>query len=225
MSTEAPDAERTRGPVDPRNSREEVEFFERLVRDFVPDDGARPPDRRSQPEPPEPPGRAAAEWLLMLLGAVLIALVLRAFVVQAFVIPSPSMEETLLVEDRVLVNKLSYVVGDISRGDIVVFTRAEEEPGEIRDLIKRVVGLEGDTVGASDNRLWVNGQPLEEPYLGNGATIADFGPVDVPEGHVFVMGDNNTDSYDSRYFGPVPVERVVGRAIVVFWPLDRIGGL
>jgi signal peptidase I len=179
--------------------------------------------------------RNALEWAVVLVGAVLVALVLRASLFQAFWIPSESMETTLLINDRVLVNKLSYHLHDIHRGDVVVFVRPENEPGDIRDLIKRVIGVPGDTVEARNDKLYVNGVEVIEPYLDETEQalvrsqgekfIDDFGPVVVPEGQMFVMGDNRRHSFDSRSFGTVSEDRVVGRAFVLFWPLSRFGWL
>ncbi len=175
--------------------------------------------------------RNAIEWAVVLVAAVLLALVLRAVVLQAFFIPSPSMEDTLLVQDRVLVNKLSYQFSDVSRGDIVVFHRTDEEiaaagPNQPRDVIKRVIGLGGETVEIRNNAVHINGQELVEPYLDPDLVMADFGPVAVPEGTVFVMGDNRNLSSDSRgELGPIDEERIVGRAFVLFWPLNRLGRL
>lgn len=169
--------------------------------------------------------RNALEWAVVLVGAVLVALVLRAALFQAFWIPSESMETTLLINDRVLVNKLSYRLHDVHRGDVVVFVRREDEPGQYRDLIKRVIGLPGDTVQARENVVSVNGSTMVEPYLDPGITTSDFGPVVVPEDQVFVMGDNRNDSYDSRNFGTIEEDRIVGRAFVLFWPVNRLGWL
>lgn len=169
--------------------------------------------------------RNALEWAVVLVGAVLVALVLRAALFQAFWIPSESMESTLLVNDRVLVNKVSYKLHPVNRGDVVVFVRPEADPGEIKDLIKRVIGLPGDTVQGKNNSVYVNGERLVEPYLDPGTPVEDFGPIVVPEGDVFVMGDNRGESFDSRRFGPIPEDRIVGRAFVLFWPLNRVGWL
>jgi signal peptidase I len=166
-------------------------------------------------------GRAVAEWLVVLVCAVSVALLLRILLFQAFWIPSESMENTLRAGDRVLVNKLSYAVGDVTRGDVVVFRRPAEQPGEIRDLIKRVVGVEGDVVEVRAQTLFVNGRPVEEAYLDGAERMPDFAPVEVPTGHVFVMGDNRDASYDSRFFGPVASAQIVGRAFVLFWPPGR----
>lgn len=169
--------------------------------------------------------RNALEWAVVLVGAVLVALVLRAALFQAFWIPSESMETTLLINDRVLVNKLSYKLHDVHRGDVVVFVRRDDEPGEYRDLIKRVIGLPGDTVESRDNVVYVNGAKMVEPYLDPGITTSNFGPVVVPEDQVFVMGDNRNESYDSRNFGTIEEDRIVGRAFVLFWPVNRVSWL
>jgi signal peptidase I len=169
--------------------------------------------------------RNALEWAVVLVGAVLVALLLRASLFQAFWIPSESMETTLLTNDRVLVNKVSYRLHDINRGDIVVFERPDDEPGAIRDLIKRVIALPGETVEARDGSIFINGQRLVEPYLDEGVITDDFSPTVVPEGEIFVMGDNRGNSQDSRWFGTVSEERVVGRAFVLFWPIGRVGSL
>ncbi|MDA3041080.1 MAG: signal peptidase I [Actinomycetota bacterium] len=166
-------------------------------------------------------GWALTEWLFVLVGAVVIALVLRVFVFQAFWIPSESMEHTLQAEDRVLVNKLSYRLHDVNRGDIIVFRRPDEQAGEIRDLIKRVGAIEGDVVEGRDNQLVVNGEPVFESYLDDNESIGYFGPIKVPASEVFVMGDNRDESYDSRLFGTVHKDRIIGRAVVLFWPMGR----
>jgi len=175
--------------------------------------------------------RNAIEWAVVLVAAVLLALVLRALVLQAFYIPSPSMEDTLLIQDRVLVNKLSYRFGDVGRGDIVVFHRTEDEiatagPDQPKDVIKRVIALGGETIEIRESKVFINDQELLEPYLEPGLVMPDFGPVTVPEGFVFVMGDNRNLSSDSRgELGPIAEERVVGRAFVLFWPVSRVSRL
>jgi signal peptidase I len=169
--------------------------------------------------------RSALEWAVVLVGAVLVALLLRASLFQAFYIPSESMETTLSINDRVLVNKVSYRLHDINRGDIIVFARPDDQEGEIRDLIKRVIALPGETVEGRENELYINGQRLIEPYLDVGVITTDFGPTVIPEGEIFVMGDNRSESYDSRLFGTISQDRVVGRAFVLFWPISRVGSL
>ncbi len=135
------------------------------------------------------------------------------------------METTLLVGDHVVVDKLTYRFSDIDRFDIVVFDRPSGLPSEYDELIKRVIGLPGDTVEGHDGAVYVNGEALDEPYLDEGVTILDFAPVVVPEGELFMMGDNRNRSSDSRVFGPIDVDTVVGQARVRYWPLDRLGGL
>lgn len=169
--------------------------------------------------------RNALEWAVVIVGAVLVALLLRATVFQAFYIPSESMETTLLINDRVLVNKVGYRIGDIERGDVVVFVRPDDQPGEVRDLIKRVIALPGETILATDGEVYINERLLDEPYLTSDTFTKDFGPVVVPEGHIFVMGDNRLESFDSRGFGAISQDRVVGRAFVLFWPFNRAGAL
>jgi len=173
--------------------------------------------------------RNLLEWVAVIVGAVLVALLIKTFVVQAFRIPSESMITTLEVGDRVLVNKLSYDVHDLNRGDVVVFERPPglpSGPNDPKDLIKRVIGLPGDTVVAKDGEIYINDQRLEEPYLAD--TTATYNldiPVTVPEGQVWVMGDNRTNSEDSRVFGPIESDTIVGRAFTIMWPPGRIGAL
>ena len=181
-------------------------------------------------EPPEASGasglRSVVEWIVVVGGALIIALVIKTFLLQAFFIPSSSMVSTLNIGDRVLVNKLSYQVHDVHRGDIIVFERPEgEADSEITDLIKRVVGLPGDTVEGQNGHVLINGEPLDEPYLDDGVTTGDFDPVEVPEGHLFMMGDNRGDSRDSRFFGPIDEDTIVGRAFFRVWPLGDISTL
>lgn len=170
--------------------------------------------------------RGVVEWAVVILGAILIAFLVRTFLFQAFFIPSESMEPTLVNRDRVIVNKLSYQLHDVNRGDLIVFGRPPNEPVEdIEELIKRVVAVEGETVEARDGSVYINRQRLHEPYLTEGTFTAAFGPVEVPPGHVFVLGDNRGNSRDSRVFGPVDEDLIVGRAFVRVWPLGRLAFL
>ncbi len=188
------------------------------------------------PQPPAPePDRAtsalrnALEWILVIVGAVVIALIVRNFVMQSFQIPSESMNETLLVGDRVLVNRLSYRLHDINRGDVVVFERpdnAPAAPGDPEDLIKRVIALPGETIETRNGVVHVDGEPLDEPYLVAGMSTTNLDvPLTIPEGEVFVMGDARNNSTDSRVFGPISTDLVLGRAFAVIWPLSRFSGL
>lgn len=176
------------------------------------------------------PARSALEWFVVIAGAVLVALAIKTFLFQAFYIPSGSMLPTLQIDDRVLVNKVSYDLHDVNRGDLVVFERpgladAPADTGEADDLIKRVIGLPGDSVEVRDSVVYVNGAALDEPYLPDGLQFGNAPPVVVPDDHVFVMGDNRPDSRDSRAFGPVPVEDIVGRAFLRIWPPASVGFL
>jgi signal peptidase I len=173
--------------------------------------------------------RNAIEWLVVIVGAVVVALIIKTFVVQAFRIPSDSMVPTLRDGDRVLVNKLSYNAHDINRGDVLVFARPDglpASPDEPEDLIKRVIGLPGETVTAREGTIFIDERELTEPYLTEGtATFNIDTPILVPDEHVLVLGDNRTNSTDGRSFGPVPTDSVVGRAFMIMWPPGRIGGL
>jgi signal peptidase I len=139
------------------------------------------------------------------------------------------MEPTLGVNDRVLVNKLSYRLHDVHRGDVVVFERPETTEGPddgIEDLIKRVIAVGGDTIEARNGLVYVNGDRVDESdYLVSGTPTDDLPATEVPEGHVFVMGDNRTNSQDSRRFGPIPEDTIVGRAFIRVLPLGDIGWL
>ena len=167
--------------------------------------------------------RDTVEWVAIVLGAFAVALVVKTFLIQAFYIPSESMFPTLTEDDRVLVNKLSYQLHDVRRGDLVVFERPPSEPDStIKDLIKRVVALEGETIEERDGELYIDGRLLEEPYLDDGVDSRNLVRTVVPEGHVFVMGDNRGASRDSRFFGPIDTELIVGRAFVQVWPIPAL---
>jgi signal peptidase I len=170
--------------------------------------------------------KGVLEWIAIIGGALLVALIVKATAVQAFYIPSESMTPTLAVGDRVLVNKLSYegpLSHDINRGDIVVFERPPNETDpRVKDLIKRVIGLAGEKVEGRNGQVLINGQPLDEPYLVAGTQTTDFKAVDVPPEHIFVMGDNRPNSRDSRFFGAIAEDLVVGRAFIRVWPLATV---
>ena len=168
------------------------------------------------------PLRGAVDWLLILAGAVVAALVIKTFLLQAFYIPSGSMEHTLEIRDRVLVNKLSYRLHDVHRGDIVVFERPPDEQGDIKDLIKRVVALPNETVEGRDGAVFVDGKPLSEPYLSEGTVTAPFPSFRVPDDQVWVMGDNRSNSKDSRVFKGISENRIIGRAFIRVWPLPSL---
>jgi signal peptidase I len=173
--------------------------------------------------------RTILEWLGVIGGGIAIALLVEAFLIQAFWIPSPSMEPTLDVGDRVLVNKLSYKFHDVNRGDVVVFERppgaSTGQNGEIKDLIKRVIAVGGDTIEAKEGNVYVNGEQIDEGYLEPGTATDHLPLTTIPGDQVFVMGDNRTNSEDSRIFGPIDEDAIVGRAFIRVLPITDIGWL
>ncbi len=178
-------------------------------------------DYAQRRRPPRKSGGVLEFLIIVLLALALVFGFVRPYVLEAFWIPSESMVPTLEVGDRVFVNKFIYRFTEPERGDIIVFENVE---GEREDLIKRIVGMPGDEVTVSEGVLYVNGEPREEPYLNDAfPDFGYYGPTRVPEGEVFVMGDNRANSRDSRFFGPVPIENIEGEAFVRFWPPTRIG--
>ena len=177
------------------------------------------------------------EYFESIAIAVILALFVRTWVVQAFKIPTGSMEQNLLIGDHLLVNKFVYApastagermllpIGEYQRGDVLVFKYPEDPE---RDFIKRLIGLPGETIELRQSRVYIDGEPIVEPYLDamrqGGQMPPDirgtFGPQVVPEGHLFMMGDNRGDSQDSRYWGPLPVGHVKGRAFVLYWSYE-----
>ena len=177
------------------------------------------------PPPATPPRRRQGlEWLVLVACSLGVALLVRAFLIQAFYIPSESMVPTLHKDDRVLVNKLSYKLHDIHRGDIVVF---EAPPGtatsEVKDLIKRVIGLPGESIQGRDGNIYIDGRLIDEPYLPPDVRSREFAPEKVPAGHYWVLGDNRQDSRDSTFFKSIAQSAIVGRAFVRIWPVGNIG--
>ena len=177
--------------------------------------------------------KSLVEWVIVIVGAIGLALLIKTFLFQAYYIPSPSMTPTLYEGDRILVNKLSYKLHSVNRGDLIVFDTPEA--GGNDDLIKRVIGLPGEFVVVEDGRIEIDGGLLLEPYLPLNTDINSFStPANcvnrpnensgcrIPDEHVFVMGDNRSNSRDSRFFGPVPVEDVEGRAFIRVWPASKI---
>jgi signal peptidase I len=160
----------------------------------------------------------------VIVVAVGVAVAVRTFVVQTFYIPSASMEPTLMVGDRILVDKLSYHLHDVHRGDIVVFgTPPGEDAGpNVKDLVKRVIGLPGERIASAEGKVVINGKPLSEPWLVSGTVTSSIQPQTIPKNEYFVMGDNRSDSQDSRFFGPIPRSLIVGRVVMRIWPLSSI---
>ncbi|HEX2701683.1 MAG TPA: signal peptidase I [Acidimicrobiales bacterium] len=190
--------------------------------------------------------RTAREVPVLIVSAAVLAFLLKTVVAQAFYIPSGSMLPQLQINDRVVVSKLAYRLHDPRRGDIVVFdcpavscvNKKHEDHGSRRilrkvaegvgvvqpsteEFIKRVIGLPGETVEGRDGAVYVEGRRLVEPYLPPNTVTSDFAPVKVPDEHLWVMGDNRTNSSDSRVFGPIPRSTVVGRTVLRVWPLSE----
>jgi signal peptidase I len=190
-------------------------------------------------ESPEihPVSKALRDWFLVVVLALGAALLVRVYVLQQFYISGPSMETTLFGNNRVLVNKLSYRLHSIHRGDVVVFDRVTTSDGSVvhDDLIKRVIALPRDTVEIKNCVVIVNSKPQVEPYLDkqvlkfpdpvNRCRVANLPVQTVPDKKIFVMGDNRPESFDSRSFGPISESLVVGRAFAIVWPFNRISTL
>jgi len=175
------------------------------------------------------------EYIEAIILAIVIAFFIRTFVIQAYKIPSGSMKPTLLIGDHILVSKFNYgirlplirstliPVGTPKRGDIVVFIYPEDKS---KDFIKRLIGLPGDTIEVRNKKILVNSLPWRDTHGVNADNLIipgsvqprdNFGPVTVPEGSLFVMGDNRDESYDSRFWGFVPMKDVLGKALIIYW--------
>lgn len=182
----------------------------------------------------ESKGPGVVRSVLSFLGMVVLVLVMswamRTFIFGAYEIPTGSMETTIMSGDRVFAEKITYLASEPEQGDIVTF-EDPEIPGRI--LIKRIVATEGQTIDLIDGAVYIDGVPLDEPYVHgepSNPLVPAYGvdityPYTVPEGHIWVMGDNRTNSSDSRYFGPVPVESVTGKAVFTYWPIGSLGFL
>ncbi len=183
-------------------------------------------------------GGVIREYAESIVIAILIALFIRAFIVQAFKIPSGSMEPTLLIGDHLLVNKFIYgiklplidqkvlVYKEPQREDIIVFIFPKDKT---KDFIKRVVGVAGDTIEIHQKKIYINGKLWQDEhgvYRDSEVTSLvprdNFGPVVVPPGHVMVMGDNRDRSYDSRFWGFVPIDQIKGKALILYWSWDKL---
>jgi signal peptidase I len=222
------------GPVEPDRS------------DHVSDHASEGAAARDAGRPRSSKGSFWRELPVLLVIAFLLAFLLRTFVLQVFYIPSSSMEPTLQVDDRMVVEKITYLFREPERGEIVVFegeTLGETDPdanlaeravrgfgqfvglvpASARDFVKRVIGLPGDEVSLQDGQVFINGEPIDEPYAR--LDTSDFGPVTVPDDSLFFLGDNRANSSDSRRsLGFVPMDHVVGRSALILWPFDH-GGL
>jgi len=207
--------------------------------DYIPDPAApsASPERATVSDPDSPTGTAAdstdeqggfARWLLetvlMVALAFLLAQGIKTFIVQPFVIPTGSMEPTIMTGDRVLAEKISYRFGSPQQGEIVVF---DDPMGQHPQLIKRVIAVGGQTIDIREGRVYIDDQLIDEPYVHGVETQpgTEAMPLTVPEGEVWLMGDNRPNSGDSRYIGPQPVDSIRGRAFAIYWPIGRIGSL
>ncbi len=168
--------------------------------------------------------RWIGETILLVGLAFVLAMGIKTFVVQPFLIPSGSMEPTLQIGDRVLVNKFIYRFAQPKQGEVVVFISPDDKS---TDFIKRVIAVGGQTVDIRDGMVSVDGKRLSEPYV-NRQVVDHYNldkAVKIPQGQVWLMGDNRTNSRDSRFFGPRPASELLGEAFVIYWPLGRIGTL
>lgn len=243
MTSEPPDVPPAAGDTAPDDglTRRLQRDAQATGHDGTPDGEPTSADQTAQQKPTRPPKsqtRNMVEWVAVIAGAIIIAVVVRTFMLQTFWIPSPSMSPTLVENDRVLVNKLSYRFHDVNRGDVIVFERPPNEPpSEIKDLIKRVVALPGERVSIMDGEVSVDGRKLDEPYVHGLQTVLDSCPITnvpgidtaegykVPEDHLLVLGDNRVNSHDGRCFGAIDEDLVVGRAFFLMWPPGHAGGL
>lgn len=185
------------------------------------------PDVAAGSPPPKRSRRWMVEWGIIIVVAVVVAVLVRAFVFQTFFIPSTSMYPTLQPGDRIVVYKLS---GAPTPGEVIVFKRPPKEDcggPPVPDLVKRVIGLPGQTIQGKDGVVFINGRKLPEPWLPqktakSSTYTSNFGPLKIPQGDYFMMGDNRTDSCDSRDWGPLPGSYIVGQVVVRIWPLSRL---
>lgn len=180
------------------------------------------PHQPSQSQPENP-------WLeatKTVVTAAILAFGIRTFVAEARYIPSSSMEPTLQINDRLIIEKLSYHFQEPKQGDIVVFnpTEALKQQNFTDAFIKRIIGTPGDKVEVRGGRVYLNDKLLTEDYIAE-RPLYDYGPAIVPSGHYLVLGDNRNNSYDSHYWGFVPKQKLIGRAFVRFWPVNRMGVL
>jgi signal peptidase I len=172
--------------------------------------------------------RRILEWVGIVAVALVVALLMRVFVVQTFYIPSASMSPTLNVGDRILVNKLAYHLHGVGRGDIIVFKRppAENCGTDVTDLVKRVIGLPGETISDTNGTVYIDGKALAQPWLPKNdpnTYTPSFRAVHIAPSHYFVMGDDRAVSCDSRYWGTVPRSLIIGKVEMRIWPISRIG--
>lgn len=157
------------------------------------------------------------DWLIVMVVAIVLSFGIRMFLYEPFDVVGPSMQPTMRSGDLVLVNKWKYRVSEPKRGEIVVFHASEE-----KDYIKRVIALPGETVQVKDHKLLINHQQIDEPYLPKTVQTEDFPAQTVPAGHLFVMGDNRSNSQDSRVkeLGPIDQSKLIGKVVMIYWPIS-----
>ena len=160
------------------------------------------------------------EWIITILTAIVLVIIIRAFILDSRVVPTPSMVPTIQCGDRLFVEKVTHRFKGLQRGDVIVFVPPEQSRLE-DDLIKRLIGLPGDTVEIRDGKVYVNNQALEEPYLAEPIQY-EYSLVKVPEGKLFVLGDNRNRSYDSHEWGFADLDSVKGKALFTYWPFNRL---
>jgi signal peptidase I len=159
---------------------------------------------------------SAFDWIKAVVIALLLAIVIRGFFFEPTYVQGPSMLNTMKTGDKVLINKFIYRLKNPERSEIIVFHTTSD-----KDLIKRVIGLPGDTIQVKQNKVYINGKLSPEQYLASFVQTSTFPLTKVPSNHLFVMGDNRQDSFDSREFGTIPIDQVVGRAEVIYWPFSE----
>jgi signal peptidase I len=169
------------------------------------------------------PKRFMRDIVEVVVPAVILFLIIHTFFLESRFVPSPSMVPTIEVQDRFLLNKTAYWFKTPQRFEIIIF-KPPTEAGSREDFVKRVIGLPGETIRVHRGVVYINGEPLREPFISpDRAPIQEFGPYIIPDGHLFMMGDNRNNSQDSRYWGPLPLKNVKGQAWWRFWPLNRMG--
>lgn len=165
--------------------------------------------------------KTVLEWGILLLIAWAISFAIRTFVFDTRIVPTGSMLPTIQLQDRVIFDKVFYRFDSLQRGDIIMF-EAPPASGESDDLVKRIIGLPGETLEVREGKVWINGEALEEPYLAQIPNY-EYGPVKIPEDSYIMLGDNRNNSKDSHVWGLLPQENIKGRLLVRYWPLSRLG--
>ncbi|MCH5584983.1 signal peptidase I [Shimazuella sp. AN120528] len=158
----------------------------------------------------------AFDWVKAVVIALVVAVIIRGFFLEPTYVQGPSMLNTMRTGDKIIINKLVYWFTSPARGEIIVFHSKED-----RDLIKRVIGLPGDTIQVKNNHVYINGKILSEPYLTYSTQTSTIPLIKIPSNHLFVMGDNRENSTDSRELGPIPIDQIIGRAEFIYWPISE----